>query len=179
MTKPFYIIICFSFLNLISFGQTKDEGADIKVRGNLVYYVDGVKYIDRLDTAKLAVFYKNSSTLTQGQIKTADSLLFNVVDYYITRIVLGRTRDKDSIILSYGSEGGIDIENYYRQYTVRTFKDGSINIDAFCFCKDMIKSSLINWKKTPIKIHDGGSCVFSVVLDLTKKQARMMRVNGR
>lgn len=153
MTQTFYIIICFFFLNTISFGQTK------------------------LDTAKLAIFYKNGSALTQAQIKTADSILVNVVNYYNSKVDKGETPKNDSLVFSFGSADKIDIVNYCRQYTVTVFNDSSIHINAFCFCQDMI-TGLIKWKKTPIKIHDGGSCVFSVMLNLTKAEGRMMRVNG-
>ncbi|MES2593363.1 MAG: hypothetical protein V4608_15880 [Bacteroidota bacterium] len=159
MTKTFYIIIYFCLLNIISFGQT-------------------AKVIQSLDTAKLAVFYKSGSTLTQGQIKTADSILINVVNYYNAKVDKGQTPNNDTIVLSFGAADKIDIEKYCRQYTVTVFNDGSVNINAFCFCQNMVKIELINWKKTPIKIHDGGSCVFSVRLDLTTGLGQMMKVNG-
>lgn len=179
MTRTFYILICFSLLDIISFGQTKDDAVGIKVRGNPTYFVDGVKVVQSLDTAKLTVFYKNKSTLTQGQIKIADSILINAVSHYNSQVDKGQTQNKDSIVLSYGTADKIDIEKYCRQYTVGTFNDGSNIVEALCFCDDMVPNNLPDWKKTPVKIHEGGSCVFSIWLDLNKKTGRLMRVNGR
>lgn len=176
MTKTQYINIYLSLLNLISFGQTKGDSEINVRRGKTAYYVDGVKVIHNLDTAKLAVF---GSPLTQMQIKTADSILINVVKYYNSQIIKEQKLNSDTIVLSYGSADNIDIEKYCRQYSVTSFKDGSISIRALCFCEDIVKNGLVKWKKTPIKIHDGGSCVFSVILELNKGRGRMMRVNGQ
>lgn len=137
------------------------------------------RQVTSLDSSKLAIFYNSGSALTQAQIKKVDSILIKVIDYYNLKIENGQTHENDPVILSYGSAGYIDIVNYCRQYTVTTFKDGSITVNAFCFCEDMLKDGLVKWKERPIKIHDGGSCVFNVIIDLTKGEGRMMRVNGR
>lgn len=207
--------------------------------------------INKLDTAKLAVFSINGSTLTQSQINKADSILINVVNYYNSRIerdysliltnlnesdykeVLkidslrniynpyltkkgklnnrkiskldsieksrilkliackasndstflsymykDKTARNDTIVWSYGSKDKIEINNYYRQYIVSEFKNGTIYIHAICFCPDIVNNSRIDWKKLPIKIYDGGSCVFSVELDLKNGTAKKMRVNN-
>lgn len=206
-----------------------------------------------LDTAKLAIFSNDGSTLTQSQIYRADSILINIVNYYNARvdrkhslvylsdsdyneflkidslrniyspyltekgnvkkhklsklditkknhivnlidnksttdslfktyIVKGQTRQNDTIVLSYGSMDRIEINKYCRQYSINHLKDGSIHISAFCFCQDILqdleRTKLINWKKTPLKISHGASCVFNVYnIDLTKGLGRMMKVN--
>jgi len=92
----------------------------------------------------------------------------------------------DSVVLSWGSTGIINLSDYYRQY--QFFGSGQDNntwILASCFCSEIIsfldKSSSnfkIDWKKQPLTVQDGGNCVFLIQLNLKTKKAYHMRVNG-
>lgn len=116
---------------------------------------------------------KQSNILNLIKNKTSTEL--SISEY----IAKGTKIKYDSLILSYGSQDRIDIENYCRQYTINKYDDGTIHLNALCFCKEMVANNLIPWKKNPIKnIHDGGSCVFKVSIDLSKGFAKMMKVNG-
>jgi hypothetical protein len=98
---------------------------------------------------------------------------------------VGKPNREDSLVSFWGGAGRIDVQNYYRQYQYWFDKDGNCQIRASCFCSDMIETlkktpeeNRINWKKMPLKVHDGGSCVFTISLDLENNRASRMHVNG-
>jgi hypothetical protein len=49
MIKTFFTIIFFSLFKIILFGQTNDD-SKIKVRGNPIHYVDGIKAVPEIDS---------------------------------------------------------------------------------------------------------------------------------
>ena len=97
----------------------------------------------------------------------------------------GKPNREDSLVSFWGGTSTIDIQNYYRQYQCWFDKEGNCQIRASCFCYDVIdmlnkipEENRMNWKKTPLTVHDGGSCIFTIILDLKNNKATRMHVNG-
>lgn len=89
---------------------------------------------------------------------------------------------RDSIVSSWGSGDEISLPDYYRQYQVFTSPSGKTSIRAACICSDMMRALLKPdtkdlWKTRMITVYDGGSCYFTISLDLEKPEAKQMRVN--
>jgi len=97
----------------------------------------------------------------------------------------GKPNWNDSLVTSWGEGNHIDISEYYRQYQYYADNSGIYLIRVSCFCPHIIESlnktpveHRINWKKQPLKGNDGGSCIFTIKLNLKKNTAYDFRVNG-
>ena len=97
----------------------------------------------------------------------------------------GKPNWDDSLVTSWGEGSHIEISEYYRQYQYYADNSGIYLIRVSCFCPHIIESldktpieNRINWKKQPLKGNDGGSCIFTVKLNLKNNTASDFRVNG-
>jgi len=98
---------------------------------------------------------------------------------------LGKPNGKDSLVMSWGDAGHIDIQTYYRQYQYWFDNEGNCTIRVACFCPNAIEmldqmptEHQIDWRVTQLKLSDGGSCFFTLLLDLNNNRASFMQVNG-
>jgi hypothetical protein len=107
----------------------------------------------------------NSTTLTQDDINTIDSLFIVCVTDY------NKLLDKNH------KEWRIDLEkyNYYKQIIAVINKKGDKEVWVNCFCYTWNND---NWKKEILLVHDGGNCYFNFKLNLATKICYDLTVNG-
>jgi hypothetical protein len=69
----------------------------------------------------------------------------------------------------------MSLENYNRQY-IPFIKDEQKFVLVNCFCDNVKRFP--KWKKEVITIYDGGSCYFTVLMNLTKMEYSNLYING-
>lgn len=69
----------------------------------------------------------------------------------------------------------LKLKMYNRQYIPFT-KGGDKLVLINCFCDDI--KHFPRWKKEIITVYDGGSCYFTVLINLTKKEYSNLYING-
>lgn len=101
--------------------------------------------------------------LNQYEIDVADTLYKKAVAQYNAALPDNQKPYK-SIDMS---------KSYKRQYIAAMLVNGHkvVWMNAFC-------SSNANWKQRLIQVQDGGSCYFTITINLTEKSNGTLRVNG-
>ncbi len=104
----------------------------------------------------------------------------NQVDTRIDELESINKTMSDSIVLTWGAMGHIDLKNYIRQYQYSTNEHGTTRfIKAFCYCESMIKQiKHLLPENRLITVNDGGNCFFTLLIDLKNNAATSMKVNG-
>jgi len=105
-----------------------------------------------------------SATLSGDEIMCIDSLFFLAVTEH------NASHGK-------GSQWNIDLKknNYYRQLVASINKEGEKSVYVICFCGFLVSD---DWRKYVVGIRDGGSCVFYLKINLTRKKHDMVTTNG-
>jgi len=160
------VLSCRQNHSLIDDIEVKDTPGDTVPR--LIYK----EYV--LDTGKIAIIPMKSPSnfyfelkLTNADLRTVDSLLTVAVNDY-----------NGSGHLSFASDNpyNIRLANYKRQYLPFLNQNNNKIIFIQCFCEDFDKSDY--WKTNLLDIDDGGSCVFGLSINLTKKTCDKISVHG-
>ena len=107
----------------------------------------------------------NAAVLTQGELKSVDSLLLVCVTDY------NNSLDKDH------KQWSIDLKkrNYRKQLIVVTNKNGQKEVWVNCFCYNWGSDK---WKTEILGVDDGGNCYFNFKINLVTKKYYELGVNG-
>ena len=144
-----YLIFIFSFFANFCWSQVNDN---IK---------------SKIDTSKIAILptekywgFKDleAAKLSNDEILFAEKLLSKSVKEYNK----GKKYNQ------------IDLKEYYRQYFAAKNLKGEKLVYINCFCGN----AAINWKEEIEDVDDGGKCFFQLRINLTKKSAEELDVNG-
>lgn len=116
-----------------------------------------------------------TATLNVTDQHLVDSLLSAQVMEYNTRLALREKKPGDTI----PAPDPIDLKTYKKQYIAVINAKGEKEVWANCFCKAIEKRiEFVDWKKTPVKVIDGGNCFFNVKLNLAQRKAYELKVNS-
>jgi hypothetical protein len=168
-----YLLFCSLLIIISSCNQNNSltQNADSTILQNRVIdRATNKQYI--LDTSKIAIIltdssFKNtiSSKLTEQDLKNIESLLELAIKKY-----------NNPGPLKSSPSNKIQLEDYKRQYIPHINSEGDKIVSIQCFCKEMDKSDY--WKSNLKIIHDGGSCVFGLEINLTKGNYTEVSVHG-
>lgn len=121
------------------------------------------------DTSRIAIVEDPSHPnfglkLTNTDLRVIDSLLVLAVG------------DDNSFEYHINNPNGIRLTNYKRQYSPFLNSKREKIVSIQCFCKDIDNSDY--WKKNLLQIMDGGTCVFGLDINLTKKTYNKITIHG-
>lgn len=116
-----------------------------------------------------------AATLTGADQRLIDSLMDAVAVDYNKQLLSQKARPADTTALA---PSPIDLKTYKKQYIAVLNAKGEKEVWANCFCKAIEKRiEFVDWKKTPVKVIDGGNCFFNVKLNLAQRKAYDLKVN--
>ncbi|WP_460952501.1 hypothetical protein [Spirosoma daeguense] len=73
----------------------------------------------------------------------------------------------------------LNFEQYYKQCTPELNSEGEKILFFYCMCEvDNYQTPKYDWRKHPIRVHDGGSCFFAISVNLTREVVFNFSVNG-
>lgn len=117
-----------------------------------------------------------TATLNGTDQHLIDSLMEALVAEYNSKLASEKSKPADSTALA---PSPIDLKYYKKQYIVVLNAKGEKEVWANCFCKAIEKRiEFVDWKKTPVKVIDGGNCFFNVKLNLAQRKAYDLKVNS-
>jgi hypothetical protein len=121
-------------------------------------------------------FPKNlkATELNETDKHLIDSLMGTVVSAYNKGLLKNKGIESADSSISV-----IDLKAYKKQYVAVTNAKGETEVWANFFCKAIEKRiEFLDWKKTPVKVIDGGNCFFHVKLNLSQRKTYDLSVNS-
>jgi hypothetical protein len=121
--------------------------------------------------------------LSAGEIVKVESILAGCITGYNLR----ELRRLDSVMSDFSGISSeekdalvkthfIDLANYKRQYFPIINSKGEKEVWVNCFCSGSWHFS--EWRRQIVEVSDGGNCFFNVIINLTRRTYRDLRVNG-
>jgi len=103
--------------------------------------------------------------LSEKDLQTVDNILSDCIKIHNSR------QDTTKQFSEY-----IDLKKYKRQYIPFVNSKGEKKVYINCFCKS--DWGVANWKKSLVRVYDGGSCFFQVIINLTTFEYENFGTNG-
>lgn len=175
MKKQFPFIALGIILLFNSCSKNKEKSSEVAT----FQYIQDKKADTLKEKNYIAIFdgkTNRTSTLSQQELKIVNKNLIKAVDEYnvLLKAKLEKSKKKDpSSTLTYEEEK-LNLRNYYRQYFVSTDKSGDKTVFIFCFC--YYTGDL--WRTERIQVFDGGSCYFTVEINITKSSYSKLQTHG-
>lgn len=117
-----------------------------------------------------------AATLNGADQRLVDSLMEALVADYNNKLLSQKPKPADTTALA---PSPMDLKQYKKQYIAVINTKGEKEVWANCFCKAIEKRiEFVDWKKTPVKVIDGGNCFFNVKLNLARRKAYDLQVNS-
>jgi hypothetical protein len=112
------------------------------------------------------LFFKHDSftTLIPSEIDTIEIIVYRAVQEYNKHA----SEEKYGLVIE-------PLSSYNRQYVPAISSSGQKVVWINFFCND---GSDHKWKKSLVRVEDGGSCYFNLKINLTSKIYYDLRVNG-
>lgn len=126
-----------------------------------------------LDSLNCVIINNDSVSLSINEIyKINDILNKSIIEYNSAIDVLSNNFDPDNI-----SHSKIYLKKYKKQLIPFFNKKNEKVIWVNCLCNEVKLGSKDNWRKTIIKVLDGGNCFFNVNINLQKNNWSDFNVN--
>jgi hypothetical protein len=120
-------------------------------------------------TNKIAIFNLETDWWLSKKFDAAKSFKLSDSELKVVDEVFNICVNQNNIDTSYF--------HYKRQYVPFLNKDGQKKVWINCFCSDF-GNDFTQWKKFIVLVEDGGSCFFSLIINLTDRSFSNFDVNG-
>jgi hypothetical protein len=123
-----------------------------------------------LDSLNCVIINRDSSSLSIIDIcKVNDILNKSIIDY--------NSALSNNFTLNNISRSKIPLENYKKQLVPMLNENNEKVVWVNCICDDFELGPKDDWKKSVIKVYDGGNCFFNVFINLSKNNWSQFKVN--
>lgn len=158
-----YLLVLLVFLSTISCAGKK-ESRSSEGSATIIPAYDTSKYAIIPFDEKQTYLFRNArpADLAARDIKSIESLLSDAILEY-NKGVKGEYQVKP-------------LEKYKRQLVAVINEKGEKEVFVNCFCAG--NPYFTNWRKELVMVDDGGSCFFSVKINLSAKKTYDLMVNG-
>jgi len=153
--------------------------------------IDTSKYaILKFDAIRDSSYFETGSKpaqLSAGEIDTIENIIAKkVIDYNKAERAFDDSLDKKNHPkLPANAVPFYNViyypENYYKQFVAVVNAKGQKEVYVNCFCEDFYKESgniKSYWRKEFVMVCDGGSCFFTIKINLTTNTVLLFGVNG-